>query len=330
MALSGLATDNKFTVYTTGAPVIPASPRRIKLSPPTSPAVSPDLAIGELGKTIDAPWGAFNQAQRANEDTYQVKRIGRNLRYYAVFDGHGAPHQREGNLTHVAEYAQLHLHERIATALMRVDPNDIAGVIATITAAFVDFDREMFNQKLMAGSTATVIIIDDARNIIYQVNLGDSRSIIYESGGHIIAETTDHKPTTGGEAARIRDAGGFIYMGRVAGSLALSRAFGDFDYKLRVNDPTQAYDPITGTVSAVPTITTLPKVPHSHIIITSDAPFERNTITNQDLVTMAERERTLATAQGLTMTLGDNITTNMVKTIVPQTTDDTTVLYIAV
>lgn len=307
---------------------IPISPRRIHLSP--SNKITTDVTISELSKTTQAPWGAFNQPRRANEDTYQIKKIGNNLRYYAVFDGHGAPHQREGNLTHVAEYAQAHLHERIAAALAGVDPTNVNAVIAAIAAAFVDFDREMHDQKLMAGSTATVIIIDDARNIIYQVNLGDSRSIIYESGGTIIAQTADHKPTDPEESQRIRSAGGFVAGGRVVGNLAVARAFGDFDMKLKPNDPTYAYDPINGMVSAVPTITTLPKVPNSHIIITSDAPFERGVLDNQALVNMAESARAVAISQGHSATLGDQVTINMVNTIGPQTTDDTTVLYVDV
>jgi serine/threonine protein phosphatase PrpC len=41
----------------------------------------------------------------------------------------------------------------------------------------------------------------------------------------------DHKPSREDESKRIRDAGGFVINGRVMGELAVSRAFGDVDFK---------------------------------------------------------------------------------------------------
>lgn len=41
----------------------------------------------------------------------------------------------------------------------------------------------------------------------------------------------DHKPMDEDERARIQKAGGFVQEGRVNGSLALSRAIGDLEYK---------------------------------------------------------------------------------------------------
>jgi serine/threonine protein phosphatase PrpC len=41
----------------------------------------------------------------------------------------------------------------------------------------------------------------------------------------------DHKPAREDEAKRIRDAGGFVINNRVMGELAVSRAFGDADFK---------------------------------------------------------------------------------------------------
>lgn len=59
--------------------------------------------------------------------------------------------------------------------------------------------------------------------------------------------TVDHKPTDTKEHARITDAGGKVLNGRVDGGLALSRAFGDFEYKMRSDLP-----PVRQKVSAEP------------------------------------------------------------------------------
>ncbi len=43
--------------------------------------------------------------------------------------------------------------------------------------------------------------------------------------------SNDHKPTDPSELERIVRAGGYIEDGRVCGSMALTRALGDFEYK---------------------------------------------------------------------------------------------------
>ena len=43
--------------------------------------------------------------------------------------------------------------------------------------------------------------------------------------------SNDHKPNREDESKRIRDAGGFVINNRVMGELAVSRAFGDVEFK---------------------------------------------------------------------------------------------------
>jgi len=63
-------------------------------------------------------------------------------------------------------------------------------------------------------------------------NLGDSRTLLCRDG-RLGFQTRDHKPTLPQERQRIRNAGGYVINARVDGGLAISRAFGDFDYKMR-------------------------------------------------------------------------------------------------
>ena len=46
-----------------------------------------------------------------------------------------------------------------------------------------------------------------------------------------MALSQDHKSSRDDEAKRIRDAGGFVINNRVMGELAVSRAFGDAEFK---------------------------------------------------------------------------------------------------
>lgn len=63
-------------------------------------------------------------------------------------------------------------------------------------------------------------------------NVGDSRTVLCADGAVKFA-TRDHKPDDSTEFHRIQNAGGFVSRGRVKGQLAVSRAFGDMEYKTK-------------------------------------------------------------------------------------------------
>jgi len=77
------------------------------------------------------------------------------------------------------------------------------------------------------GSTAVLAMWREG--VLYMVNLGDSKGVYFDRG--CLEYTEDHKPETPSERERIYRNGGFVCMGRVGGTLALSRAFGDFVLK---------------------------------------------------------------------------------------------------
>merc|ERR1712113_401326 len=95
-------------------------------------------------------------------------------------------------------------------------------------------DQEGFNGD--SGSTAVVACIVGSR--ILCANIGDSRAVLCREG-RAVQLSRDHKPDLKDEEERIKKAGGRVYKvegGGVArvlycGGLAVSRAFGDKDYK---------------------------------------------------------------------------------------------------
>jgi protein phosphatase 1G len=78
------------------------------------------------------------------------------------------------------------------------------------------------------GSTACVAIIRDRQLVV--ANAGDSRCVISRNG-QAYNLSRDHKPELEAERERIRSAGGYIQIGRVNGTLNLSRAIGDMEFK---------------------------------------------------------------------------------------------------
>ena len=90
---------------------------------------------------------------------------------------------------------------------------------------------EADNPAKFCGCTATTVLITPTHLIC--ANAGDSRVVLGRSGGDKVCEplSEDHKPDNEGEKSRIEAVGGFVEENRVNGSLALSRALGDFEYK---------------------------------------------------------------------------------------------------
>ena len=173
--------------------------------------------------------------------------------FAAVYDGHGG--------TQASQYLAENLHQNLKAALLRC-ADDVAaahaahaaaddgaaddggGVLcdevdaklrAAIRTAFLFTDEQFLasSEHPQAGSTATTALIIGRR--AYCANVGDSRTVLC-ARGVARALSSDHKPTREDEAARVKAAGGFIVHGRVMGELAVSRAFGDVEFKKPIGE----------------------------------------------------------------------------------------------
>merc|ERR1719502_1515083 len=92
--------------------------------------------------------------------------------------------------------------------------------------------------------------------------------------------TEDHKPTNPSERRRILLCGGTVENARVNGSLALSRAFGDQDYKRN-----EGGDQLTQQVIALPDVTRT-KVDFNkgnYAVLACDGVFEGE-FSNEDVI----------------------------------------------
>ena len=78
------------------------------------------------------------------------------------------------------------------------------------------------------GTTANVVYFNSTD--IYCANAGDSRACLF-TNNHVVALSEDHKPDNSTELQRIMKTDHFVEDSRVDGNLALSRAFGDYQYK---------------------------------------------------------------------------------------------------
>ncbi|XP_026082397.1 protein phosphatase 1A-like [Carassius auratus] len=145
--------------------------------------------------------------------------------YFAVYDGHAG--------RTVAQYCSKHLLDFILdTGCVMVD-EDTDQVKDGIRVGFLNIDRHMHTLSRddswdHSGSTAAAVMISP-RNI-YFINCGDSRTFLCRDG-QVVFYTEDHKPINPRERERIQNAGGSVTLQRINGSLAVSRALGDFSFK---------------------------------------------------------------------------------------------------
>ena len=112
---------------------------------------------------------------------------------------------------------------------------DLKHFEASIRNGFLNIDEKLkelprfVSGDERSGSTAIAVFVTTT-HIVF-ANCGDSRALLGRNGGKVAFATVDHKPYNEEERMRIEKAGGSVIIQRVNGSLAVSRALGDFDYK---------------------------------------------------------------------------------------------------
>ncbi|XP_060942661.1 protein phosphatase 1B [Limanda limanda] len=166
--------------------------------------------------------------------------------FFAVYDGHAG--------SRVANYCSKHLLEHILSSSSGARgtqgspassdsssgdapspvPPTVDAVKVGIRTGFLRIDEHMRsfsdlrNGMDRSGSTAVGVLLSPEH--FFFINCGDSRAVLYRNS-QVCFSTLDHKPCNPRERERIQNAGGSVMIQRVNGSLAVSRALGDYDYK---------------------------------------------------------------------------------------------------
>ena len=126
--------------------------------------------------------------------------------YFGIFDGHG------GN--NCSEFLKLNYFEYLTNSPHFPD-NPIIAIHEAFKKSEENFFKKAFDpksKKLLdkSGSCALIMLIID--NLLFSINLGDSRALYsYDSGKFLLQITRDHKPNDPVEKSRIEKAGGSVY-----------------------------------------------------------------------------------------------------------------------
>jgi len=193
-----------------------------------------------------------------------------NWGFVGVFDGHGG--------ATASKYCAQTIHELIIQTEGNFEQDQtLQNVLITADSRFLVDD----NQTRVHGTTCVFALIDfsdekDGYKIIVS-NTGDSRCLSGplndgEDAPTFYRVTEDHKPTDLVELTRITRAGGVVSNGRVDGDLSVSRAVGDWQFKM---DPELSLG--EQKVSPVPDVTRYTLNKGDWMLLACDGIFERLT-----------------------------------------------------
>lgn len=152
--------------------------------------------------------------------------------FFGVFDGHAgakvSQYCAENLLTCITEQFEKEStdKEESTVSLERAKEGIVQGFLALDKK--LKEEPQWSSGEDRSGTTAITVMVSPT-HIIWG-NCGDSRGLLCRDG-KLCHATQDHKPYNTTEKDRIERAGGTVMMQRVNGSLAVSRALGDFDYK---------------------------------------------------------------------------------------------------
>ncbi|GIL58208.1 hypothetical protein Vafri_13327 [Volvox africanus] len=224
---------------------------------------SPDMSSVKVkASELDVGYSSVQGVRDTMEDEVQVhyNTVGHYL-YAAVFDGHGGEK--------AAQWLAKQLHVQVENCLVGRTVAGKSGGPASSSSngngvgysgssgnksissrdicpqqlidSFHMADKALLEHlaaeggedAAQAGSTATVAVIKDEKLVV--ANVGDSQAILSRNGN---AVTLAHYhrvygsgPDVTSEIERVKSVGGWVDDGRVCGVLAVSRAFGDWEFK---------------------------------------------------------------------------------------------------
>jgi len=204
--------------------------------------------------------------------------------FFGVFDGHGG------------DQCSKFIAKRLYEELEAGPPADDAAM----KSMMLKLDQEFADSKLPSGSTGTFTLVKppDCPGGKYNIrvgNIGDSRVLLGRADGTIVEGpgtdgglTTDHKPDWPSERERIERTGGFVQfvqgVARVNGDLAVSRCYGDTQYK-QTGGPSQEDHPI----SAGPEMMTIDCDKSDFLCLVCDGISEGN-FPNREVIKLAAEE----------------------------------------
>jgi len=159
-------------------------------------------------------------------DNFPKGNLDHNMALYIVCDGHSGEDVSKIAIERFPELFNSYLKEN------EDEKWNQAFVENALIQCFRKLDEELVHFEEI-GSTINIIFMqfEDGYRVIYSANLGDSRSILVKKND-AIRLSYDHKAIDKNEIERVKKEGGIILKKRLYGTLAITRALGDYTFKI--------------------------------------------------------------------------------------------------
>ncbi|MEW5301452.1 MAG: hypothetical protein WDW36_004312 [Sanguina aurantia] len=169
--------------------------------------------------------GASAQGERDTmEDDYSMSYDSALEQVFlGCFDGHGG--------AKASRWLALNLQAQLGGAM---DSGDLTQRFLSADQLLISHLQTLGSpEDEKSGSTGTVVMIEQGRLVV--ANVGDS-DVVLSRGGKAMPIGSQHRvygkgPLVQKEITRVKGVGGWVDDGRVCGVLAVSRAFGDAEFK---------------------------------------------------------------------------------------------------
>ena len=182
--------------------------------------------------------GSAMQGRRLDmEDSHLAFHINETTTAFGVFDGHGG----DG----ASKYISSSFVEILTSTPSWIEfakSSHSQDLSKALGEACFQLDKSLREVQVQSchhdssGTTGIIVIVTPTH--IVAANIGDSRAILVNCAQvGFVPLSFDHKPHNEDEHKRIEAAGGYVAYRRVNGDLAVSRAFGDFQFKTRPDLP---------------------------------------------------------------------------------------------
>ena len=231
-----------------------------------------------------------------NEDEHLALLRDDDTAFFGVFDGHSG--------AMCASYIRSKFEEKLALVpdwRELISPDEEKDGWKKLEGLVLACDKEWLIDKVMspAGSTGTFFVASREKEAVGHAgganvrlvvgNVGDSRVLLWD-GTRCVSMTVDHKPENPIEEERINRNNGYVSGGRVDGTLAVSRAFGDRFFKV---DNVAHANPREMKVIAVPDVTTatVPWNKGAFAVLCCDGVFESN-FSNEQVIEFIRNQLT--------------------------------------
>ncbi|KAG7395804.1 hypothetical protein PHYBOEH_003171 [Phytophthora boehmeriae] len=145
--------------------------------------------------------------------------------YVGIYDGHGG--EECANIL----YDQLHTWIFRSLESSSLSCKDLQECFETLDASVCDY---LLHKDDLSGSTATSVVFrkaGDGKLLLTFAHVGDCRLVLSKRDGRTVELTQDHRLTLETERDRVIQLGGRVVNNRVNGVMAITRAFGDLEFK---------------------------------------------------------------------------------------------------